>query len=363
MFCPKCGSKLAPEARFCNECGSSVGIKTERAVANPVIEQEAAAVNTEVSQTAKEDFLQAVFFAEEEEDVADENLLDFDDAVPVMAEETPVAEPVIEVTSAPEAEIEALQIVEIQEEKVELCDVQDACIEDTQPINLTSEVLTEDVHTFENTAQREITPAEKATDNTPLKKTRVRAAGEIKSRIIFTLILLVFYAGAVLASVFFIGAQDAVVLKASADIAYNDTYSVKEYLQVMTSGNELINPTALSATMGIALNILLYLIPVLSVVAFVFLSISRRFYSLHILFVIVSTATSALMAAFVPVTLQFVQGFEEAIIRGRGVFIDQVQNITFSMPTVYAGLLMASVVGTFVVTLIFNARRKRYEKQ
>ena len=326
MFCPECGTKLSDDARFCPECGSSVGIKKEVSVA-PV--QVQTAVNTP-AQT-------------------------------VQAQSVP-AQAVSQTLPAAQNTEQTKNIHETQQ--VKLSEVQDNYYEDTQPIDLRFETARVDIYADsqpETNAQPVPAQVVQPQRAKPPREPKVRVPGAIKNKIIFSALLALFYAGVFVISLFFLNQEEAITFKASADIAYTEKYSVEEFVDVLTKGNDYFNPTSLSTTLGIAINVFLYAAPVLAVVAFLSTVISKRTYSLHLMFVFISTLAAGVMAAFMPVALYFVPGFEDSLMLSRDVFVDQVQSIQYTTPIVCAGIMMACVIGAFVVTIIFNVRRKKYE--
>lgn len=326
MFCPECGTRLTDDARFCPECGSSVGIKNEVNDAPQQVQTVVAPpVNT---QTA----------------------------------DVPVQPTASESFSASQKAEQTNNINETQQ--VKLSDVQDAYYEDTQPIDLHYETAKIDVYSgVQPATSAEPSPAQTPQPQMakPPRVPKVRVPGAIKNKLIFSALLALFYAGVLVISFFFINQEEAITFKASADIAYTESYSVEEFVEVLTKGNDYFNPTALSTTLGIAVNVFLYAAPILAVVAFLSTIISRKLYSLHLMFVFISTLAAGVMAAFMPVALYCVPAFEDSLMLGRDVFVDQVQSIQYTTPIVCAGIMMACIIGTFVVTIIFNVRRKKYE--
>lgn len=387
MFCPECGTKLTEEARFCPECGSSVGIKIDKNP-DPVQTLQAEPLQIQVQTDAQEPKVEVCEQIQEtSEETVEENMEDVDSFMFLEAVEDGFseeesdffavkeeAEPLYVPDNEDAADVSVQKIVGTEDvvpaniddtslEEVKLSDLQDVYIEDTQPIDLRGENTKVNISSDTPVAEKENKPPTEV-KSTPVKANlkRVKAPGEIKTKAVFSVILVVFYAAAAFLAVSFPFAENALTIKASADVAYTDSYSVAEILGVMTSGNDYFNPTSLSVALGVAVYVFLFAVPVVALVALVTSVINRRFYSLHILFVTVTTLAAGAVAAFMPVVLEFAPGFEQAVMRSKGMFVQQVKSLIFATPIIYAGLLMACVVGTFVVTLIFNQRRKRYEK-
>lgn len=190
---------------------------------------------------------------------------------------------------------------------------------------------------------------------------------ETKLKLKFSFVLLLIYTAVSLVFILMLGAKDAVVIKAehistAGSVEYSQGLSLYEVANMMISGNSIYNPTVLSSAVGVAIYVFFIAVPVMAFVALVATYFGKRFYSLHILSSVISFIAAAIMGAAIPVSLALVPDFNDTLVSGSGVLMNDVQSIEYTKLIIFAAIAAVCVIASMVVTVMFNKRRAQYEQ-
>lgn len=145
-----------------------------------------------------------------------------------------------------------------------------------------------------------------------------------------------------------------------SDVSHHVT--LEKFLEILIDGNRIFNPTMVSTALGIGLYILIYAVPIFAGIALVTTLINKRFFSLNIVFSIISVISAAAVALVTPAAVKFVPELNQAIGVNNGIIFDDIAEFEFEKLVIFAAIAAAFIVAIIIVTIIYNKRGIKNEQ-
>ncbi|MBE6738564.1 MAG: zinc ribbon domain-containing protein [Ruminococcaceae bacterium] len=194
-------------------------------------------------------------------------------------------------------------------------------------------------------------PVKVVTPRQPMSK-------ETKTKLLFSLVLTLLYAGISLFVIFSLNLKNSILINGNYQGDFSEGLTLADFLSVLINGNRLFSPTILSKAIGVSAYIFIFATPVAAFIALVMSFVGKRFYALHIMSSIISCISIGLIGASVPVSFLLIEGFEENLAVSYGVFADNLQSVTYIKLLIFASVALLFVIATLIVTAVYSRKRR-----
>lgn len=136
-----------------------------------------------------------------------------------------------------------------------------------------------------------------------------------------------------------------------------DAFSLNSFADLLTDGNYIFNPTALSTALGILIRALLWSVCGFSIIAFLGVFSRKKSASLYTSYCILTGIASLTVAFITPLASSLVPQLKYAVSVAAGVLTEDLASLSFLPLIIGALLAVLPLVAAGIVLRIFNNRR------
>lgn len=311
MYCPYCGTKLEDNSIFCTDCGKRVN--------EP---QANVPQTTNISETSTQAPTQT------------------------PAVQTPAQAPAPEVKPVPAPAPVAPQPAPVQEPAA----------------TATPAFVPKPTATPAPKAVPAATP-KPAPAPKPVKIKKERKPIVINKKMIVTVILLIVlalvYAATAAIPFLLMDRTETVVVTTIFDDDVFGYFTLKDFAGLLMNGNKLFNPTSVSLTLAICVQVFTYCVPVFAGIAFIAACANKKSVPLHVLSSIMTGLYSVIIALSVPLSTWLIPNFKDAIAVSLKFIMGDVASVSSTAFIIVAGIMMGLVVISSILVGIIAKRRAK----
>ena len=196
--------------------------------------------------------------------------------------------------------------------------------------------------------------------NGEINETRIdNTAAVVIVTIILAIVLTLVYAAMAIIPFLILDRSDTVVVSTVFDDDVFGYFTLEGFAKLLTDGNKLFNPTAISLTLGISLHVLTYCVPIFAAISLIASYVNKKSVSLHVLSSIMTTLYAALIAVIAPVSVWLIPNFKDALAVSLKFIMGDVAAVSSTAFIIVAGIMVGLVVIASILVGILKARRAK----
>jgi len=197
----------------------------------------------------------------------------------------------------------------------------------------------------------------------PVKVKKEHKPIKINKKVIVTIILAIVltlvYAAMAVIPFLLLDRADTVVVSTVFDDDVFGYFTLEGFAKLLTDGNKLFNPTAISLALGISLHVLTYCVPIFAAISLIASYVNKKSVSLHVLSSIMTTLYAALIAVIAPVSVWLIPNFKDALAVSLKFIMGDVAAVSSTAFIIVAGIMVGLVVIASILVGILKARRAK----
>lgn len=167
----------------------------------------------------------------------------------------------------------------------------------------------------------------------------------------------VIYVGIIILLLSLINISDSISVKTNYDNGFIANLTLKEFLDILISGNRAFYPTALSLCFGIGVYVFVYGAAVFAVLGLLHTLFSKKSIALHICSSLLSMLASVFVILIAPLSIRFVNGFKQALAINTGVILDEISSVSCIKLIIFTVLVFVLVILSTVLAFVIKKRR------
>lgn len=167
----------------------------------------------------------------------------------------------------------------------------------------------------------------------------------------------VIYAGIIILLLSLINISDTISVQTNYDNGFIANLTLKEFLDLLISGNRAFYPTALSLCFGIGVYVFVYGAAAFAVLGLLHTLFSKKSIALHICSSFLSMLASVFVILIAPLSIRFVNGFKQALAINTGVILDEISSVSFIKLIILTILVFVLVILSTVLAFAIKKRR------
>lgn len=181
-------------------------------------------------------------------------------------------------------------------------------------------------------------------------------------RILLLTLLAALYIGISLVFLLLSGAEEAITIQTLYDTSVEGHISVGSFLDLLINGNHIFHPTVLSTTLGVAMQILTYAVPVTGLMALLGTILKKKTATLYV-GAVVTTGLAAILQALLPLSLQLIPGLKLALSASANLIRGDIDTVTCLPVYLLSGLAVLLVIAAGILTGRIKKRREIHHEE
>ena len=173
----------------------------------------------------------------------------------------------------------------------------------------------------------------------------------------FSLALL--YAGISFLLIFMLFIPDSITLQSLSGEGDEGTLMLSELLSIMTKGNDIFNPTAVTSAMGIGAHILIFSIPAFALISLIGSIAKKKAGAFYVTFTIMSILSAIYIALIAPLANILTPDLKKAAALDASVIIADAGNFISVKLIVFASISAVLSIGSAVLGAAIGKRRNK----